>query len=661
MKHIFCLLFLCLLLGIGASACAEKAVPCYWQLESIQSSSTSSNRYGPAQASCDVTPVSDLSAREMVEAVRGSRTLSLDLVRDFNGLRAHGDYTLSGIPALIPGSAGAHIAITASTRSENETFYLYTVVNVNGTRVLRVRDTGAWVFRVSFPRTAVPGAYRRLEIEASELNGLAKTTVSYLYRAIPGKMLIDSNGDIVLYDPQGNEIDRIAKTVDDILPTFAAGSTSTVFSAEVQKDGSLIARFDPHSGMAVEEIIRLLRSAQSAVPSDAVSSGTVLSSIIPSKTYATLYLAPNTPLSDDVLALLIRAASGQSVSVASLQDAIASGEASLTSDQTTPKPLSFSELMNSLDTLKTTPVPPVSAAHKEAQNAQTLALYGENGAIAAAFAPDSHADGTELHEIALAIGQAENSQEAYERLFGTDAEAFGLTDTEKALRFEPAEPGAAAVSISRIEGSTLLTIQPGSVSTLLRALEDLLVALNATPTAVPTFTPTVAPTATPTAAPTATPTAAPTATPTAAPTPTPTTVPTATPTAAPTPTPTAAPTATPTAAPTPTPTAAPTATPTTAPTVTPTAAPTPTPTTAPTAAPTTAPTPTPTTAPTAAPTLSPTTVPTAIPTAQPTATPLPLSSVDSFHLPAFVIAFVLILLIIALLIVVFRKMRRKDD
>ncbi len=629
MKHIFCLLLLCLLMGLASSVSAEKAVPCYWQLESVEAASSSSNRYGPAQASSDVTPLSGLSAGEMFEAVRGERTLSLDLVRDFNGLSAHADYTLSGLPALVPGSAGARIALTASTRSENDTFYLYTIVSVNGNRVLRVRETGAWVCRISFPRTAVPGASRRIDIEATELNGLAKTSVSCLYRAVPGKMLIDSNGDIVLYDLWGNEVDRIANPVDDTLPVFASGATGTVFSAEAQKDGSLIARFDPDGGLSVEEIIRLLRSAQSSVSKDAVSSGTVLPGIIPSKTYATLYLAPNTTLSDEALALLIRAASGQSVSVISLQEAVESGEVSLAANQTpTPKPLSFSQLMESLDTF-TTPVPPVSAAQKEAQNAQTLALYGDNGVDAAAFAPDSHADGSELHEIALALGQAETSREAYERLFGSDTAEFGLTDTENALRFEPEELGAASVSVSRIEGSTLLTVQPGSVSALLNALKNLLMTLSATPTAmptpVPTATPTVEPTATPTAEPTATPTAEPTATPTAEPTATPTAEPTATPTIEPTATPTVEPTATPTVEPTATPTVEPTATPTAEPTATPTAE------------------------------------PTAVPTAEPTATPLPLSSVDHFQLPAFVIVFILILVILALLVVVFRKMRRKDD
>ena len=97
--------------------------------------------------------------------------------------------------------------------------------------------------------------------------------------------------------------------------------------------------------------------------------------------------------------------------------------------------------------------------------------------------------------------------------------------------------------------------------------------------------------------------------------------PTATPTVVPTATPTLQPTATPTVVPTATPTLKPTATPTVVPTATPTLKPTATPTVVPTATPTLKPTVTPTLTPTATPTLEPTAIPTAIPTVSPTATP----------------------------------------
>ena len=85
----------------------------------------------------------------------------------------------------------------------------------------------------------------------------------------------------------------------------------------------------------------------------------------------------------------------------------------------------------------------------------------------------------------------------------------------------------------------------------------------------PTATPTVVPTATPTLQPTATPTVVPTATPTLKSTATPTVVPTATPTLKPTAIPTVVPTATPTLKPTATPAVTSTLKPTTIPTATP--------------------------------------------------------------------------------------------
>ena len=88
---------------------------------------------------------------------------------------------------------------------------------------------------------------------------------------------------------------------------------------------------------------------------------------------------------------------------------------------------------------------------------------------------------------------------------------------------------------------------------------------TATPTVVPTATPTLQPTATPTVVPTATPTLKSTATPTVVPTATPTLKPTAIPTVVPTATPTLKPTATPTVTSTLKPTAIPTAIPTATP------------------------------------------------------------------------------------------------
>lgn len=74
------------------------------------------------------------------------------------------------------------------------------------------------MFRIAFPRTAVAGTTRALRFDAKELQGYASVSVVYTYTAMPGKMLVDGNGDTVLYDALGNEIDRIPRALADVLP-----------------------------------------------------------------------------------------------------------------------------------------------------------------------------------------------------------------------------------------------------------------------------------------------------------------------------------------------------------------------------------------------------------------------------------------------------------
>ncbi|MDO5299427.1 MAG: hypothetical protein Q4F18_08350, partial [Clostridia bacterium] len=261
------LLILCTLALTCGAASANEAVNCYWLLESIETETSSSDRYGPAQAKTDIAPADGLDAAGMTEAVRGVRSLTLDVTRLSGGFNAHADYTFSGIPAAVPGAASARLTITAATRSEARSFYLYASIFVNSHRVLRVRDTGAWVQRVFFPRKAVPGDTQTIELCAREAHDLASVHITYVYRAYAGVMLVDANGDVVLYDADGRETGRIAQTVEDILPVFSTAtpqSSKTIFSAEEQTDGSLIATFDPHSGLSEDELIRLLRAASQA-------------------------------------------------------------------------------------------------------------------------------------------------------------------------------------------------------------------------------------------------------------------------------------------------------------------------------------------------------------------------------------------------------------
>ena len=234
MKNILRVLALCLLLAVPAFALAAGEVSCYWQLEAIEVSNSVSDAYGPAAAQTDAQSLTQSDPAAMTELVRGVKHVTLDVTRANGGYNAHGEYTLSGVPAVVPGAASARLTITANTKAEEHSFYLYASILVDGRRALRVRDTGAWVHRVYFPRTAPDGATQRITLDAREIHDLARTQVTYVYRAHPGVMVIDANGDVVLYDLDGNEIQRIPQTVEDILPVFAqdtdAAGGKTIFA-----------------------------------------------------------------------------------------------------------------------------------------------------------------------------------------------------------------------------------------------------------------------------------------------------------------------------------------------------------------------------------------------------------------------------------------------
>ena len=294
MKRILCLIVLLGLLLASGAAMADDTVPCFWQLEAVETASGASDRYGPAAAASDIAPLSGLDAAAMTQAVRGVRTLSLDVTRASNGARAHADYTLSGVPALVPGCAYARLTLTAATDCQAQSFYLYTTLSAGGSHALRVRGNGAWVHRVFFPRKAVPGTERRIRLVSREMHDLARTEVTYVYRAHAGVMVIAPDGDVVLYDLDGNEIGRVAQTVEDILPVYAQdlpgqADSATLFAAERQEDGSLIVTFDPDSGLTEEELIRLLRAATaSGQAADASAGATAVSPLRADGSSATL-------------------------------------------------------------------------------------------------------------------------------------------------------------------------------------------------------------------------------------------------------------------------------------------------------------------------------------------------------------------------------------
>ena len=100
MKNILRLLALCLMLLVPISAMASGKTACYWQLEAIEVTSEASQAYGSASAETDVQNISETDPAAMTEIVRGVRRTTLDMTRAAGGYHAHGEYTLSGIPAV---------------------------------------------------------------------------------------------------------------------------------------------------------------------------------------------------------------------------------------------------------------------------------------------------------------------------------------------------------------------------------------------------------------------------------------------------------------------------------------------------------------------------------------------------------------------------------
>ena len=455
MKNILRILALCLLLAIPACALAAGEVSCYWQLEAIEVENTLSDAYGPALAQTDVKPVTENDPAKMTEIVRGVKNVTLDVTRANGGYNAHGEYTLSGVPAVVPGAACARLTITSSTKADEHSFYLYSSILVDGSRTLRVRDTGAWVHRVYFPRTAQEGAVQRITLDSREIHDLARTKVTYVYRAHPGVMVIDGSGDVVLYDLDGNEIQRIAQTVEDILPVFAADGShaagKTIFAAEEQEDGSLIVRFDPDSGLTEDELIRLIRAASSG-ETDATSAATFVSTLEADENDATLYIAPNTELSDDVLRALLRAASGKPLSVDAVSEAIDAGEVALVAEPTaTPAPLTYSQLREkalnpqALETAAPEENAALSETAEGAKAAQALLLYDDHGVQGIVLTPGAQANGSDLLETIDKVIKADGLKNTFAATFGEDAAVDGVVTGEKSIEIVPGSNTAAGL------------------------------------------------------------------------------------------------------------------------------------------------------------------------------------------------------------------------
>ena len=299
MKRLVTLWLLLALCLTAALALGETAQPCYWQLTDVSVTQKALDALGPAAVSTNAEALADLKPIDMIEALSQPHTFSVDVTRAASGSNAHADYALSGMPALVPGAGSARLSLTSATVNPTSSFYVYASVYASKARVLRVRSTGAWVFRIPFPRTAIAGATRTVKLDAKELQGYADVCVSYTYTAMPGKMLVEASGDTVLYDPLGNEIDRIPRKVSEVLPVFASPSGSEgdiLFSAEAQGDGSLLVRFLPDSGLTLDEMISLIRTATEAAKADAASGASIVSALTADKRSDALPRARHEPL-----------------------------------------------------------------------------------------------------------------------------------------------------------------------------------------------------------------------------------------------------------------------------------------------------------------------------------------------------------------------------
>ena len=147
MKSILRILALFALLVFSCTCALADDVPVYWQLESIEVTTSASNSYGPVAAETDVVPFSGTDAREMIEAVRDVSSISLDVSRASTGSSAHADYTYSGVPALVPGAACASLTLTADTKAADagiqelaHIFRLYTANSAHRNMAQRTAD-----------------------------------------------------------------------------------------------------------------------------------------------------------------------------------------------------------------------------------------------------------------------------------------------------------------------------------------------------------------------------------------------------------------------------------------------------------------------------------------------------------------------------------------
>ena len=530
------LMALCALLpaqGLGASD--EK--DCYWQLEAV-GVSTSSDPEHIARIGTDFPSLSGLTLEEAADAMRGDHMLYINLSQYADSPRAQAVYTLRDVAPIVPGGASMPLSVTGDVRAPKYSFYIYAIIYSGDERVDRMRHSGAWVIPVPFPKKAVPGETHEVHVIAHEYEDLARVEVTLTYRAHAGEMVMDTNGDALIYASRQSEPERIPQSVEDLLQVFSQNISASgpLFAAERQDDGSVLATFDPACGLSSQELIRLIRAA---AHSDAISDGAQgadgmdaqdasdagaqgtwrvrvadaaftdlvsptfslstnsLSALKADAAYATLYIAPGAHLSDAALSALLSAVSGHMAGTSSgLRESAESGDLAL-STETTPAPQkpSYAELLSGLNNASgrnSNSSAELAASTDEGaalteQAPQAVVFYDKNGIVAAALAPWSRASGDDL------TGILDRLRTIYPLRLSRFEQ---ITDTTDGFIL-PGEAQAAPLQAMPLSSGNLMLVLPGDAGALLDFLDAQITDLTATPTPAPTATPTPEPTATP--------------------------------------------------------------------------------------------------------------------------------------------------------------------
>ena len=154
---------------------------------------------------------------------------------------------------------------------------------------------------------------------------------------------------------------------------------------------------------------------------------------------ATLWIAPNSNLSDDVLSVLIDAVNGEPISPSALQEAVDNGTLVVTVDATSsPVPSSLKDMISSTgkEGPEHTSLPEIAPSTSDAQQVQTVVLYNPDGIQAIALQPGTQVDSQMVTRLSTLLDQALSSAPLYDEIYGEGASLRqGLKITENSVDF----------------------------------------------------------------------------------------------------------------------------------------------------------------------------------------------------------------------------------